>query len=1070
MQNNLLKHVLNLSKISKIALSHILIFLLLTKLSYANGAGMIDSKKTIKTSPKFEKKPVSPINIKGKVIDRVTGETLIGVSVKVKNTSTGTVTDVDGNFTLTSVPDNAVLLVSYIGYDSIEVPVQGRSSMTISLQALAKGLNEVVVVGYGTQKKTSLTAAVSTINTSEIAKKPVVNLTNSLVGRASGLIITQSSGEPGFDGSNIQIRGTGSIGGTQPLLIVDGVPRDFSRLDPNTVETISVLKDAAAVAPYGVAGANGVLLITTKRGKLGKPSFTYNTYYGIQNPTKVPTFVGSYDYALLRNEAAENAFLDGQPKVIPYSASDLQKFKDHSDPDGHSDGHPLQQIIMKNRPITYNNVTLSGGTESVKYFASLGYTHQAGMWTPTYTDKYNGSLNLTANATKTTTINLSVISDVEDNHFPSQSAGTIIGQAQRQAPTTPIYYSNGLWSGYIGQSLIGEIYHSGYQFNEKPTTNSQFSIDQKLPIKGLSIKGVVSFDNATEVDRIWQTPIPFYNVITATTPYTYVSALQGAQKSQFTETYFQTHSFTYQGFLTYQATFGKSEVSALAVVESRNVKYEMFGAYRQNYNLNIDELNYGGPAAADETNQGLSNGQKQLGYVYRLGYAYDKKYLFEATGRYDGSYLFAPGHRFGFFPAFSAGWRISEENFMKSITWIDNLKIRGSWGQSGAYPVQNGNIQTYQYLSPYSAYGNSAVVGGQATQGLYEYSQGNPSITWEKATKTDLGFEATLWKGALTIEADYFYEKRANMLIPPAAALPGEYGIGLGLVNSGVMSNHGFDLTLTTSKRFSDDLRLDVTGTFTYAKNKLLSFLENSATYNNPNRRQTGRPYGTPFGYQALGYFTAADFNADGTLKAGIPVPTFNSTVHPGDIRYADLSGPNGKPDGKIDVNDQTVIGHTQTPGIIYGLEPRLTWKNFDLDVLFQGSGLSSININNYFAFPFNASGSASQLVFDNHWTPATPNALYPRISNTPTSNNTQPSTWFERNDSYIRLKSFEAGYTFSNKLLHNAIQSLRVYVAGQNVINYIPGMKEIIDPENSGSNTNYYQQRVFSLGVNATF
>ncbi|MCR8560652.1 TonB-dependent receptor [Mucilaginibacter sp. BJC16-A38] len=1065
MQNNLLKHVLNLSKISKIALSHILILLLLTNLSYANGADMIGSKKPIKTSPKVEKKPVSPINVKGKVIDRVTGETLIGVSVKVKNTNIGTVTDVDGNFTFTALPDNAVLLVSYIGYDSIEVPVEGRSSMTISLQALAKGLNEVVVVGYGTQKKTSLTAAVSTINTSEIAKKPVVNLTNSLVGRASGIIVTQPSGEPGYDGSNIQIRGIGSIGGSQPLLIVDGVPRDFSRLDPNTVENISILKDAAAVAPYGVAGANGVILVTTKKGRLGKPSFTYNSYYGIQNPTKVPTFVGSYDYALLRNEANAN---DGQPAA--YSADDIQKFKDHSDPDGHSDGHPLQQIIMKNRPITYNNVTLSGGAENVKYFASLGYTHQAGMWSTTYTDKYNGSLNLTANATKTTTVNLSVISYVEDNHFPSQSAGTIIGQAQRQAPTTPIYYSNGLWSGYIGQSLIGEIYHSGYQFNEKPTTNSQFSIDQKLPIKGLSIKGVVSYDASTEVDRIWQTPIPFYNVNTATTPYTYVAGIQGSQKSQFTENYFQTHSFTYQGFLTYQATFGKSDISALAVVESRNVKYEQFGGYRQNYNLNIDELNYGGPAAADETNQGYSNGQKQLGYVYRLGYAYDKKYLFEATGRYDGSYLFAPGHRFGFFPAFSAGWRLSEESFMKNITWIDNLKLRASWGQSGAYPVVGNVIQTYQYLSPYNAYGNSAVLAGQATQGLYEALQGNPNITWEKANKTDVGFEASLWKGALSIEADYFYEKRSNMLVSIGNSLPGEYGIGTGLVNGGIMSNHGVDLTITSSKRFSDDLRLDITGTFTFARNKLLQVYETSATYNNPNRRQTGRPINTPFGYQALGYFTAADFNADGTLKAGIPVPTFNATVHPGDIRYADLSGPNGKPDGKIDANDQTVIGHPNTPEIIYGLEPRLTWKNFDLDVLFQGSGNSSININNYFAFPFNASGSASQLVFDNHWTPATPNALYPRITGTPTSNNTQTSTWFERNDSYIRLKSFEVGYTFSNKLLHNAIQSLRVYVAGQNVINYIPHMKEIIDPENSGSNTNYYQQRVFSLGVNATF
>ncbi|MDR6944756.1 TonB-linked SusC/RagA family outer membrane protein [Mucilaginibacter pocheonensis] len=1014
-----------------------------------------------------------PAPIKGKVIDKTTGETVIGASVKIKGSTIGTVTDINGNFTLNADP-NAVLVITYIGYEQTEFPLNGQTSVTIRLQVNAKNLNEVIVVGYGTQKKTSSTAAVSTIQTTEIAKKPVVNLTNSLVGRASGLIITQGSGEPGFDGSNILIRGIGSTGGSSPLLIVDGVPRDFSRLDPNTIENISVLKDAAAVAPYGVAGANGVILVTTKKGKSGKPTLTYNGYYGIQNPTKVPTFVGSYEYALLRNEANAN---DGQPPA--YTADDIQKFKDHSDPDGHPDGHPLQQIIQKNRPITYHNVTLAGGTDDIKYFAALGYTHQDGMWSTTYLDKYNGSLSLTANATKSTTVSLSVNSYVEDQHFPSQSAGTIIGQAQRQAPTTPIYYSNGLWSGYIGQSLIGEIYHSGYQFNENTAVLSQFTVDQKLPIKGLSLKGVLSYDNGpdplftgniTSFQRTYTTPIPFYNVDVTTTPYTYKAGIQGNSKATFSENYSQNHSLTVQGLLSYSGSFGKSDITALGVFESRRVKYQRFGATKYNYNLDIDELDFGGPAAADATNNGLSSGQKQIGYVYRLGYTYDKKYLFEAAGRYDGSYLFAPGRRYGFFPAFSAGWRLSEEKFIKdNITWIDNLKLRASWGKSGAYPRKSNTIRTYQYLSPYNPVSNSAVLNGSATQGIYEDLQGNPNIGWEKATKTDVGFEATLWKGLLSIEADYFYEKRANMLVEVQNTLPGEYGLGLGLVNGGVMSNHGIDLTLQSSHSFSKDLRLDVTGTFTFARNKQLQVFETSATANNPNRRVTGRPLNTIFGYQALGYFKATDFNSDGSLKAGLPVPSFGP-VKAGDIEYADLSGPNGTPDGKIDANDQTVIGHPNTPEIIYGLEPRLTFKNFDLDVLFQGSGNSNIVISNYFAFPFNASGSASQLVYDDHWTPATPNALYPRVTGTPTSNNTQTSSWFVRNDSYIRLKSFEVGYTLSNKLLRNKIQSIRIYVAGQNVINHLPHVKEIIDPENTGNNTNYYQQRVFSLGLNATF
>jgi TonB-linked SusC/RagA family outer membrane protein len=1009
--------------------------------------------------------------IKGNVRDVSNGQRLPGVSIVIKGTGTGTVTDGNGDFSL-QAPENATLVFTSIGYDPVEVHLNRKSSyLNIKLQpASAKKLNEVVVIGYGTQKKTSTTAAVSTVNTADIAEKPVVNLTNSLVGRASGLIITQSSGEPGFDGSNIQIRGTGSIGSTQPLYIVDGVPRDFSRLDPNTIASITILKDAAAVAPYGVAGANGVILVTTKQGKLGKAILTYDGYVGIQNPTRVPTFVDSYQYALMRNEANQN---DNPGSAPIYSDTDLKLFQDHSDPDGHADGHPLQQIIKKNRPIFYNNVSLSGGTDGVKYFASVGYTHQDGMWSPTYLDKYNGVLNVSAKATQSTTVGLSVNSYVENQHFPAESAGTIIDQAMRQAPTTPIFYSNGLWSGYIGQSLIGEIYHSGYQTNQNTALYTQLYIEQQLPIKGLSIKGVISYDNGpdplfgnqTTFTRRYSTPIPFYNVNTNTTPYTYTANIQGSAKASFYESFSQNITLTYQGLLNYARSFGKSDITGLIVVEDKNVNYQTFYAQRINYNLNIDELNYGGPAASDATNGGLSSGEKQIGYVYRLGYAYDKKYLFEASGRYDGSYLFAPGHRFGFFPAFSAGWRLSEEKFIKdNFTWIDNLKVRASWGQSGAYPSAGGGIQTYQYLSPYNAYGNSAIIGNTITQGIYEALQGNPNITWEKSNKTDVGIEASLWKSLLSIEADYFYEKRSNMLVSMGNALPAEYGIGTGLVNGGIMQNHGIDLTLSTTKAFSNDLRLDVKGTFTFARNKLLQIYENSATYNNPNRRQTGRPLGTQFGLDAIGYFTAADFNPDGTLKAGIPVPSFGP-VKPGDIQYADLNH-----DGRIDANDITDIGHPSTPEIIYGLEPHLTYKNFDLDMLFQGAGNSDMFVNNYFVWPFQASGSATELAFTDHWTPTHTDALYPRLTGTPTANNTQESSWWMRNTAYVRLKSVELGYSFSNKLLGHAVRSLRMYVAAQNLFTWTPYMKEIMDPEEGGNNENYFQQRVVSFGVNASF
>jgi len=1072
MKKTLLKKFLTVKKLPFYISSIVLLFV--SSFGFAKSSNGILTK-AVYVTVKDAKKIVAPI--KGKVTDRKTGEALPGVSVKVKGSNLGTVTDLNGNFTI-QTPNNATLVFSYIGYDPVEVPVYGKTSLNIRLQVSSNNLSEVVVVGYGTQKKTSVTAAISTLRTADITQKPVVNLTNSLVGRVSGVISTQGSGEPGFDGSGIQIRGVGSVGGTQPLYVVDGVPRDFSRLDPNSIASISILKDAAAVAPYGVAGANGVVLVTTKQGSSGAPVLSYNAYAGFQNPTKLPKFVNSYQYAIMRNDAAVNDF---SPNGVPFSAADIQKFQDHSDPDGHADAQPLSDIIKPNRLITNHNLSLAGGSDNFRYFAALAYTRQNGMWDPTYLDRYNATLNLTANATKTTTVNFSVNSWVEDQHFPSQSAGTIIGQAQRQLPTTPVLYSNGLNSEYIAQSLYGEIYYSGYGFNENPGTQSQFSINQQLPIKGLSLKGVVSYDAAPDIifntrngtTKNYTTPIPFYTINTKVTPYTYTKGIQGNSKPSLREEYYQTHSLTYQGILNYQQSFGKSDVSFTGVVEARNVKSRQFTASRINFNLGLDELDYGGAALTDLTNGGFSNGQKQLGYVYRIDYAYAKKYLFQASGRYDGSYLFAPGKRYGFFPAFSAGWVVSEESFLKNIKWLDFLKIKGSFGQSGAYPRIGGAVATYNYLSAYNLLTNSAVINGAATQGIAEGSQGNPDITWERAKKSDIGFETTLWKGLLSVEADYFYEKRSNMLIGSTEVVAGEYGLGIGLKNVGEMSNHGVDITLRSSHTFSNDLRLDVTGTFTYAKNKLLKVNENATTFNNPNRRQTGRPNGTQFGYKALGYFKPEDFVdpniATPVLKPGIPFPTFGN-VRPGDIQFADLSGPKGVPDGRIDINDQTVIGRTQTPGIIYGFEPRLTFKNLDLDLLFQGSANSTIQLNNFIVWPFQMSGSASELSFSEYWKPDRTNTLYPRITNAPTSNNNQTSSWYNRNDAYVRLKSAELGYTFSSKLLHNKIKSLRIYAAGQNIFTWTPYMRETVDPENSGSDQSYYQQRVLSFGVNVRF
>lgn len=995
---------------------------------------------------------------------------LSGVSVNIEGSTKGMTTDQQGVFSIDVPSTKSILVFSYVGFADQKIEVGSKTYIPVSLSAVNAELGEVVVVGYGTQKKTSLTSSIATIKGNDMAAQPVASLSNSLGGRAAGIIFTQGSGEPGYDGSQILIRGTGTTGNTQPLVIVDGVPRNFTQLDPNTIASVTILKDAAAVAPYGLGGANGVILITTKKGKLGAPTLTYTGYMGWQNPTVQTKFVNAFQYATLFNAADDN---QGAPHA--YSDYALQKYKDHSEPDLYPDHDVLKELENRNTLITSHDLDLSGGSEKIRYFASLGYLSQQGMWGPTHYSRYNLTSNVDADATKTTKVNLSINGRVEDQNFPGVSAGSIFYQAFRTPPNAPLTFSNGLPGSYIGRSAAGNISESGYTHNTGNTLLNQISIEQQLPfIRGLSVKALASYDynpfnanNPTDPTqpiitfaRTWLTPINFYAYDSATNTYPKVGN-DGPAKPQYSEEYLQSQAFTYQGYINYHNTFGKSDVTGLVVLEARNTKTSVFGAGRVNYNINVPELNNGSANSTDISNYGYSLETKQKSAVYRVAYSFDGKYLFEASGRYDGNYYFAPGHRFGFFPAFSAGWRLSEEKFIKeSAPWITNLKIRGSIGQSGALAGS-----PFQYLSAYNVFGNASVLNYTATQGLSESSQANPNITWERAKKKDIGLDADLWDGLLTAEFDYFYEKRSDMLFAPTVTVPAEYGIGLSQVNSGVMSNHGFEITLGSFHRFSNDLRVGLNVNFTYAQNKLLQVFETAATYDNPNRRITGRPLNTRFGYKALGYYTAADFDANGNLLPGEPVQPWG-TVHPGDLKYADVSGPNGKPDGQITPDDIVPIGKPYTPEIIYGFSPSVSYKGFDFTLLFQGAADRDFYDGVY---PFDNSSSATIDELD-YWTPTNLKAPNPRITTQPTTNNTQTSSWWIRNGSYLRLKTGQIGYTVPAAVMRNLhLQLIRIYLSGQNILTW--SHIKNFDPEVSSSNGEYYpQQKVISVGLNVTF
>ncbi len=984
---------------------------------------------------------------------------LPNVSVTLLETQQGTVTNANGEYSLRVAPGQT-LVISHVGFESQRLKVDNRERLDIVLSETSDVLSDVVVVGYGTQKKTSLTASVSTMKGKELASVPIANLSNGLGGRLSGVIFKQGSGEPGRDGSNIYIRGISSTGANQPLLIVDGIPRSFQQLDPNTIESFTVLKDAAAVAPYGVAGANGVILVTTKRGKTGSPSLTYNGYVGFQNPVVLPDFVNSYEYATLRNIAAANENLPAA-----YSAEELQKFKDGSDPDAYPTFNDIWGTITnKNAALTQHNIEVSGGAERVKYYAALGYQYQEGMWPATSTRRFNLVLNLDAQVTPTTNVSFNLNGRNQRDMYPAVSTGRIFELIGYLHPLYgPLRFSNGM----PGTFLTGSLFDSGYQKVNTNTLYSQLSVEQKIPfIEGLKARGVIAYDPSYLTNKLWTLPVHKASLDRSKTPYVINDGIWGQVKPSLSQNIDFATQLTYQAGLNYDRLFGKHNITVLGLFEAKGNDLVSLAASRRNFNLTVDEINMGSSSAADMTTGGASSAARQAGFVYRVAYDYNQKYLLEASGRYDGSYYFASADRWGFFPAFSAGWRLSEENFLKNrLSWLDNLKIRASYGEVGALAGS-----PFQYMSTYDVLGTNYVLGGSAVQGIRERAEPNPRITWERARKTDIGLETTLLRGRLNVEVDYFYEKRSNMLANPDVIVPAEYGIGLSQINAAVMSNRGFDFTVSSSHDFANDLQVSLAANMTYAKNKLLKVFEGPTTYNNPNRRVTGRPLGTQFGFHALGYFKAEDFEANGALKPGIATQPWG-TVQPGDIRYEDMNN-----DGQINNDDLTVIGNpTAVPGIVYGISPSVRYKGLGLDLLFQGAAKVDWYYHPSAIMPFWDTMLPYRQNFD-YWTPENQNAAHPRLTSSPTVNNSQTSSFWMGDASYLRLKSATLYYNIPSSVTDRIkMQSVRVYLSGQNMltwtklINYDPE----IGPNNSwipNGSWGYPNQKTLSVGLNVTF
>ena len=1006
------------------------------------------------------------IRVTGLVKDEK-GTLTSNASITIKGTTTGVITDADGTFTIDVPNQKSVLVVSYLGYQVREAVVGNRTNLTIDLVPAANQLNEVIVVGYGSQKKATLTGSVSTIKGTDIVKSPATNVSNSLVGRVPGLTAVQGSGEPGADGSTLRIRGVNSLGNNDVLVVVDGIAgRSLERIDPNTIESMTILKDASA-AIYGSQAANGVILITTKRGKLGKPEITFNINYGYNQPTKNPKMADAATYATMLNEIATYA---GSPQK--YTPAEITKFADGSDLWKYPNTDWFKATLKsKSRQAAYN-ATLSGGADNLRYFVSLGAREQEGNYyrSATKFNQYDIRANIDGKISKDISLTFDLSGRMEDKNYPVRGAGSIFRMVMRGKPTLPAYWPDGTPGPdieYGDNPVVISTDATGYDKDKFYTMNSNLNLNINIPwVKGLSFTGTAAIDKGFDFRKTWQTPWYLYSwdyqTFDANNKPVLVKGKRGFDDARLNQYSRDEITKTFYGLINYETKIADDHAIKLLVgSELRKGNADYFSAFRRFYaSTSIDQLFAGG--AAEINNGGSGSNVARLNYFGRVNYAYKSKYLAEFVWRYDGSYNFPQNNRWGFFPGVSAGWVVSQENFFKeNVNFIDHLKIRGSWGQTGNDRIQlgpNGSPLEFQYLSTFG-YGNIlgspylpfVTNGTTENQTLYETRLPNPNITWEVADQFNIGFEASLLKNKLSVEFDYFKYKRSSVLAVRNASVPTSAGITLPPENFGRVKNSGFDFTLSYRNSIRD-FNYTVSLNGGYAKNQIVFWDEapGAPAY----KQSTGKPMNTGVYYEAIGVF------AD---QGAIDKYPHWSGAKPGDIIFKDVNG-----DNIIDANDQVRSEKSNVPTFTSGLNLTMQYKGFDLSILTQ----VATGAVNYINTESGEIGNFLQSFADGRWTATNTNATKPRTYNRGNEYWAgNGNTYFLKKTDYVRLKNLQFGYTIPRKLTNKAgVQLFRVFVSGYNLLTYSPDYQDF-DPEASaGNGQSYPLQRIVTAGITLTF
>lgn len=1059
----------------------------------------IDRDHVLRVKPEKE-----PIVVSGSVVDDK-GEIIPGANILEKGTTNGTTTDSNGKYSL-QVDENAILVFSFIGYTTQEVPVNGRQILDVTLLADVKSLEEVVVVGYGEQKKVTVTGSVVAVGGAELAKSPAVDLSNSFAGRLAGVVAVQSSGEPGNDQSTIRIRGVNSIGRTDPLIVIDGIPEregGLNRLNPQEVESISVLKDASA-AIYGSRAANGVILVTTKRGKTGAPKISYDFNQGWSQPTRIPKMSNAAEYASIMNEipiyksipssewtAAWEAIQTTGTFTSPstgttvnanYSPDAVQKYRDHSDPWGHPDTDWFADAFKKWSPQSRHTLTLSGGTENLNYFANLGYVNQDAYYknSATYYKQYNIRINLDARINKYVSASLGLAAREENRNYPTESAGEIFRMLMRGRPTEPEIWPNGLPGPDIenGQNPV-VITTNATGYDRQPTdylqTNGRLEITNPW-IEGLKVTLMASIDKTIQQRKMWETPWYLYTWDRVSyeddgvTPQLTKALRSTFSDPRLTQTFADRLSTNLTALLNYDKTFGNHTIGFLAGVTKEKSEGDFISAYRREYISGaIDQPFFGGGTqiiSGGNDNRNTYN-RARLGYYGRITYNYMEKYLLEFMWRRDGSSFNPPDHRFGFFPGVLVGWNISNEGFFaETFPGINFLKLRASYGQMGNDQLfrinTDGSVtdipMEYAYLSNYTP--GEYPINGQVVKTLMERLVKNNNFTWEESNNLNIGLEGAIFHNSVDFTLEYFFNRRSQMLIYNFGTTPSTSGIPdkLPPVNGGKMDNKGFEFTLGYNGNISDvAFRVGVNAG--YNRNKVVYMNEITAA---PSYQwQTGHPWGAFLAYKTDGVFVSqAEIDAEELDYSGV-----TNQLLPGDLKIVDHNG-----DGRINADDKVRLDKTGTPNFNYGVTFNVEYKNFDLSVLFQGArgallrfGTESGDIGNYMKYSH-----------DNRWSIDNPSSEHPRLA-------IRNDTWYSGGEysnntynlfskDYLRLKNIELGYNVPMAVTQRiGVSNLRIYVNGLNLVTW--DKYKIFDPETTNGGLQYYPQpRVINTGVRLTF